>query len=105
MGDSGYNTHFAEIASFFPDIDYCLMGVGAYKPSYMMKTSHTSPEDAVKAFHDIKGKTFIPMHYGTYDLADEPLGESLRKLNEMNGKGEIRGRFLAPVIGETILLD
>lgn len=105
MGDSGYNTHFTEIASYFPDIDYCLMGVGAYKPSYMMKTSHTSPEDAVKSFHDLRGKTFIPMHYGTYDLADEPLGEPLRKLNEMHEKGEINGTLLTPAIGEVILID
>lgn len=104
MGDSGYNTHFAEIASFFPIIDYCIMGVGAYKPSYMMKKSHTSPEDAVNAFHDLHGKTFIPMHYGTYDLADEPLGEPLRKLNEMKNKGELRGTLLTPNIGEVIEL-
>ena len=105
MGDSGYNTHFSEIASFFPNIDYCLMGVGAYKPSYMMKTSHTSPEDALKAFHDLKGKTFIPMHYGTFDLADEPLGEPLRILKEMHKHGAINGNFVAPAIGETLLLD
>lgn len=105
MGDSGYNTHFAEIAQFFPNISYCLMGVGAYQPSYMMKLSHTSPEDAVKAFHDLNGKIFIPMHYGTYDLADEPLGEPLRKLKAMKENNEIKGNLLAPQIGETILLD
>jgi L-ascorbate metabolism protein UlaG (beta-lactamase superfamily) len=105
MGDSGYNTHFKEIAEFFPNIDYCIMGVGAYKPSYMMKTSHVSPEESVKAFHDLKGKTFIPMHYGTFDLADEPLGEPLRMLNAMKLNGALKGNLLVPTIGETILLD
>jgi L-ascorbate metabolism protein UlaG (beta-lactamase superfamily) len=105
MGDSGYNTHFTEIASFFPEIDYCIMGVGAYKPNFMMKTSHASPEEAVKAFHDLKGKTFIPMHYGTFDLADEPIGEPLRKLNEMAGKKEINGKLVAPKIGEIVLIE
>ncbi len=104
MGDSGYNTHFKEIASFFPNIDYCIMGVGAYKPSYMMKTSHTSPEDAVKAFHDLKGKVFIPMHYGTYDLADEPLREPLTLLENMDKLQQIKGKFKAPRIGEVLLL-
>ena len=100
MGDSGYNTHFKEIASFFPDIDICLMGVGAYKPSYMMKTSHTSPEQAVHAFHDLHGKTFVPMHYGTFDLADEPLGEPYRLLKDMEVKKEIHEKVKLLKIGE-----
>jgi L-ascorbate metabolism protein UlaG (beta-lactamase superfamily) len=101
MGDSGYNTHFKEIASFFPDIDICLMGVGAYKPSYIMKTSHTTPAEAVNAFHDMRGKTLVPMHYGTYDLADEPFGEPYRTLKEMNEKREIHGELKLLQPGET----
>lgn len=104
MGDSGYNTHFKEIASYFPDIDYCLMGVGAYKPSYMMKTSHTSPTDAVQAFNDMGAKNFIPMHYGTFDLADEPLGEPLREVKRLKQENILKGNLLTPVIGEVILL-
>lgn len=104
MGDSGYNTHFKEIATYFPNIDYCIMGVGAYQPSYMMKTSHMNPEEAVNAFHDLGGKSFIPMHYGTYDLADEPVGEPLRKLKMMEAEKTIKGNLIAPHIGESILL-
>jgi L-ascorbate metabolism protein UlaG (beta-lactamase superfamily) len=105
MGDSGYNTHFKEIASYFPNIDICIMGVGAYKPSYIMKTSHTSPEDAVKAFHDLGGKTFIPMHYGTYDLADEPLGEPVRILDSLKKHDLMRGDLNILKIGETFPLE
>lgn len=101
MGDSGYNAHFKEIAELFPDIDICFMGVGAYKPTYIMKTSHTSPEDAVKAFHDLKAKTFIPMHYGTYDLADEPLGEPLRILDSLQHHNLINGNLKVLKIGES----
>lgn len=104
MGDSGYNTHFKEIASYFPGIDICMMGVGAYKPSYIMKTSHTSPEDAIKAFHDLGGKTFIPMHYGTYDLADEPLGEPLRILDSLQKHDLISGQLQILKMGETFPL-
>lgn len=104
MGDSGYNSHFTEIASYFPNIDYCLMGIGAYKPSYMMKTSHTSPEDAVHAFNDMGAKTFIPMHYGTYDLADEPIGEPLREIKRLKQEQILKGNLITPHIGEVILL-
>jgi L-ascorbate metabolism protein UlaG (beta-lactamase superfamily) len=101
MGDSGYNTHFKEIAEFFPDIDICFMGVGAYKPSYIMKSSHTSPEEAVHAFHDLRGKTFVPMHYGTYDLADEPAGEPVRILDSLQRHDRIHGKLKWLKIGET----
>jgi L-ascorbate metabolism protein UlaG (beta-lactamase superfamily) len=105
MGDSGYNTHFKEIASFFPDIDICLMGVGAYKPDFMMRTSHTSPQDAVTAFNDLGGKTFVPMHYGTYDLADEPLSEPLKLLDQLNIAGPLKGRLRVLKPGEVLLVE
>lgn len=104
MGDSGYNTHFKEIAELFPDIDYCMMGVGAYKPLYMMRNSHTSPQEAVQAFNDLKGKTFIPMHYGTFDLADEPLGEPLKILDSLNKTPTLNGKLKVLDVGEELYL-
>ena len=50
-----------------------------------MKDTHMNPLEALKGFKDLHGKTFIPMHFGTYDLSDEPLGEPVRILeNERN---------------------
>ena len=74
-GDSAYGLHFKDIAELFPNIDYCIMPIGAYQPQYIMKQSHMSPKEAIQAFDDIKGKTMIPMHYGTFQLSDEYLGE------------------------------
>jgi len=79
-GDTAYGNHFKEINKLFGEIDYCLMPVGAYKPENIMKDTHMSPQEALKGFVDLQGKTFIPMHFGTYDLSDEPLGEPLRIL-------------------------
>ena len=65
-----------------------MIGVGAYTPDYMMQDVHTSPNEAVQVIHDLKAAHFIPMHYGTYDLADEPMGEPERILvNLNNNKG------------------
>ncbi|MEN8120153.1 MAG: MBL fold metallo-hydrolase [Bacteroidota bacterium] len=89
-GDTAYGEHFSEVSEFFENIDYCLMPVGAYKPAYIMKESHVTPHEALKAFGDLKGKTFIPMHYATYDLADEPLGEPVRVLKDNNSKRNIK---------------
>ncbi|MCF6342707.1 MAG: MBL fold metallo-hydrolase [Bacteroidales bacterium] len=79
-GDTSMGDHFEEIARMFPAIDFCLLPVGAYKPVRIMQEAHLSPQEAYKAFKILGGKTFIPMHFGTYDLGDEPLGEPQRIL-------------------------
>ena len=103
-GDSGYDNHFKDIARIFPEIDYCMVGIGAYKPEFFMGQSHTSPRDAAKAFHDTNAKVMIPMHYGTFDLSDEPLGDPLRVLNTL-AKTEISERRIKPLkVGEMLLI-
>lgn len=85
-GDSGYGPHFKEIAAVFPNIDIAMIGMGAFKPEWFMGPSHTSPSDAHKAFKDTGAKTLLPMHYGTFDLADEPIGEPFRQMTEIKAK-------------------
>ncbi len=79
-GDTSMGDHFEDIAGLFPEIDYCLLPVGAYKPESIMKDAHLSPWEAYEAFKTMHALTFIPMHFGTYDLADEPIGEPQRVL-------------------------
>jgi len=79
-GDSGFGSHYRETAEVFPEIDYFLIGIGAYKPRWMMEENHNTPEEAVKAFTDAKAKMLVPMHYGRFDMADEPPSEPLRLL-------------------------
>jgi L-ascorbate metabolism protein UlaG (beta-lactamase superfamily) len=103
-GDTGYGNHFKEISRSFPSFDVCLMPVGAYKPRYVMEWAHTSPEEAVMAFHTLKGKHFIPMHYGTYDLSDEPPSEPVRLLHQLRENGEINGCLNILKVGEEFIL-
>lgn len=79
-GDSGYGRHYRETGELFPDIDYFLIGIGAYEPRWFMEPNHNNPADAVKAFQDIGARTMVPMHYGTFDLSDEPPGAPLGQL-------------------------
>lgn len=81
-GDSGFGSHYKEAAEVFPKIDYFLIGIGAYKPRFMMEENHNAPDEAVRAFEDSKAKVLIPMHYGRFDMADEPPSEPLRLLRE-----------------------
>ena len=97
-GDTAYGKHFKEIGELYPDIDYCLLPIAAYHPQYIMKQSHMSPWEAITAFADIKGKTMIPMHYGTFQLADEYLGEPEEVMKK--SIPEININILAP--GESL---
>ncbi len=103
-GDTGYGNHFKEAKILFPDIDIAIIGVGAYKPEWFMHANHISPQDAVKAFHELGAKTFIPMHYGTFDLSDEPVGEPMRILKEQQEKNKINGVLKFLDLGENYLL-
>jgi L-ascorbate metabolism protein UlaG (beta-lactamase superfamily) len=96
--DSGYGSHFADVARVFPEIDYCMIGIGAYKPTFFMSQSHTSPQDAVKAFNQTHAKVMIPMHYGTFDLADEPMDDPIRVL--YGEESNIQGRLMELTIGQ-----
>ncbi|WP_018753908.1 MBL fold metallo-hydrolase [Paenibacillus sanguinis] len=80
-GDSGYFSGFAEIGQRF-NIDIALLPIGAYEPEWFMTSQHTTPEEALQAFVDVKGKLMIPMHYGTFRLADDTAREALDRLEQ-----------------------
>lgn len=101
-GDTALGGHFKQIKETCGTFDFCLMPVGAYKPTYIMEWAHTSPEEAVEAFHHLGGKHFIPMHYGTFDLSDEPAGEPIRILKQMYKNSKIHGKLVIPKIGELV---
>lgn len=101
-GDSAYDGHFQEIKEVMGSPDVCMMPIGAYKPEYIMKEAHMNPQEAVQAFHDLDGGVMIPMHYGTYDLSDEPLGEPVRMLKSMEKK--MQGRLLISEVGQQLTM-
>jgi L-ascorbate metabolism protein UlaG (beta-lactamase superfamily) len=76
------------------------MPIGAYKPKYVMEWAHTSPEEAVQGFHELNGKTFIPMHYGTFDLSDEPPFEPLKILDELHKNKALNGKLEVLKVGQ-----
>ncbi|MDA3900489.1 MAG: MBL fold metallo-hydrolase [Spirochaetes bacterium] len=102
--DSAYADFYKKFAEIFPQIDYALIPIGAYKPAYIMKDSHMTPEEALDSFNDLNAKIMIPMHYGTYDLADEPIGEPIIRLRSAAAKQNASDKIVEAVIGESIEL-
>jgi L-ascorbate metabolism protein UlaG (beta-lactamase superfamily) len=105
VGDTGYFRGFKEIAEkLSPKI--ILMPIGAYEPEWFMRDSHINPEDAVKAFAEMNGELFIPMHYGAYRLADDTGPEARERLLAEWERMNMEERKLKMLdIGETLWLD
>lgn len=104
-GDSGYGRHYREVGELFPNIDYFLIGIGAYEPRWFMGAVHNNPSDAFRAFRDSGAKTLVPMHYGTFDLSDEPPGAPLRTLFEEADMAGLRDKVRVLAINEDLPIE
>jgi N-acyl-phosphatidylethanolamine-hydrolysing phospholipase D len=74
-GDTGYFSGFAAIGRALGPFDLAAVPIGAYEPSAMMRESHLDPEQAVQAALDVRARRMLGVHFGTFDLSDEPLDE------------------------------
>ncbi len=74
-GDTGYFDGFKAIGARLGPFDLAAVPIGAYEPREMMRDAHVNPEEAVAVGVDVAGKRLLGVHFGTFDLADEPLDE------------------------------
>ena len=81
-GDTGYFDGFKEIGARVGPVDWALLPIGAYEPRWFMEPQHMNPEDAAQAFIDLGARTFVAMHWGTFRLTDEPLGEPPERIRK-----------------------
>ncbi|MCM3136383.1 MBL fold metallo-hydrolase [Paenibacillus polysaccharolyticus] len=102
VGDTGYFKEFKTIGERF-DIGVTLMPIGAYDPEWFMTSQHVTPEEALQGFVETGSQLMVPMHYGTFKLADDTPKEALDRLEaerERLGIAEERIRVLGH--GETL---
>ena len=79
-----------------------LLPIGAYEPEWFMNFQHLNPEEAVQAFTDLGSRSFVPMHYGTFRLADDTPYEALGRLEaEWRRRGFDEHPLKTLKIGET----
>lgn len=101
-GDSGYFPGYLEIGERYGPIDFAALPIGAFRPVWFMGPVHTSPAQAVQAMLDLKAEIFIPIHWGTFDLADDLLDEPPRLLrSEIEKRNLNRDRFWLLKHGES----
>jgi N-acyl-phosphatidylethanolamine-hydrolysing phospholipase D len=101
-GDTGWFDGFARIGEVFGSFDLAAVPIGAYEPAAMMRASHLDPEEAVRAALDLRARRALAIHYGTFDLSDEPLDEPPRRFRAAaESRGLTSDEAWVLLIGET----
>ncbi len=106
-GDTAYSeSMFEAIAARFPRIDWAMIPIGAYEPEWFLSGQHMGPEEAGRAFLQLRARHFLAMHWGTFKLTDEPLGEPPDRLRAwFTSQGLAAERLWVFDVGESRLLE
>ena len=100
-GDSGYDSHFKEIADRFGSFDLALLECGQYNNKWPL--IHMTPEESVQAGIDLQAKVIMPVHYGKFALAfhdwNEPVKRFVARCKALNVA------YTTPMIGDMIIAD
>lgn len=81
-GDTGYGPHFKEAAARLGPFRLAVLPIGAWRPEWFMGRIHESPKEAVQAALDLGATLAVPMHYGTFALADDGETEAVEALQQ-----------------------
>jgi N-acyl-phosphatidylethanolamine-hydrolysing phospholipase D len=103
-GDTAYAAHFQQIREHLGAPDVAFIPIGAYLPRWFMEPVHVNPEEAVRAFQDLGARHFIPIHWGTFDLADEWITEPIARTREHMDAQGLADKLRELAIGESWLL-
>jgi L-ascorbate metabolism protein UlaG (beta-lactamase superfamily) len=74
-GDTAWGDHFAEIGARVGTIDWAMLPIGSYSPRWFMESQHVNPDEATAGFEALGARHMLAMHWGTFRLTDEPIGE------------------------------
>ncbi len=100
-GDSGIFDGFKEIGEKLGPFDLSLMPIGAYHD--LWHDIHLNPEEAVEAFEMVDGGQFLPIHWGTFDLAPHSWYDPMERLVSINETKPIQ--LVTPKPGEWVPLE
>jgi len=56
-------------------IDWAMLPIGGYAPRWFMAPQHIDPIEAVRAWEALGAQHLLAMHWGTFRLTDEAIGE------------------------------
>jgi L-ascorbate metabolism protein UlaG (beta-lactamase superfamily) len=94
-GDTGLTPEYAEIGMRLGPFDLVMLEVGAFHPAW--GEIHLGPDNAVAALQLLGGGSFLPVHWGTFNLAIHAWDQPAERLFELAPPG-----LLMPRLGEVI---
>lgn len=95
-GDSGYFDGFKIIGEKYGPFDLTLIETGAYDKDW--PAIHMTPEQSVQAHIDLKGRTMVPIHNGTFDLAFHTWHDPFDRVSEETERLSVT--LSTPVFGQ-----
>lgn len=104
-GDTGAGPHIAAIRQRFGPMTLSLLPIGAYLPRWFMEPVHMNPEEAVAAAETLQSQVTLPIHFGTFRMADDGFDEPLRVLEATLNERHATRRpldFRVPAFGEAV---
>ena len=105
VGDTGYSKDFSTIQQKFGPMDLSMIPIGAYAPRWFMKDHHCNVEESIQIHKDLKSKKSIAMHWGTFQLTDEPMDEPVQILKKLTIEHNfLPDEFIAMTHGESKIL-
>ena len=96
--DSGLTTLYRDIAAKFGPFDVAMLEVGAHHPAW--GDIHLGPDNAVKALELLGNPPFLPIHWGTFNLAMHAWDAPAERLVELAPNAGIT--MMIPRLGEAI---
>ena len=97
--DTAYTKDFARLRD--TRLDVAIFGNGAYDPWH---GNHANPEEVWQMFLDSGARYLVPIHWDTFRLGREPLGDAMRRLTAAAGPDanrividEIGGELVRPL--------
>jgi L-ascorbate metabolism protein UlaG (beta-lactamase superfamily) len=106
-GDTGFSEiMFRQIAERFAPIDMAALQIGAYAPRWFMHNQHIDPQQAVTIFKILQCRQAVGIHWGAFELADEPLDEPPQLLATACAQQQLStGRFESIKMGASRIIS
>lgn len=105
VGDSGYFHGFAEFGRKFGPIDVAILPIGAYAPRWFLQYQHMDPQQALQATIDLNADYLFPVHWGTFQMTQEPVGEPMNELlRAADASNFDQTKIIQPAIGDIWVL-
>lgn len=97
-GDTGLTEDYREIAKRFGRFDLVMLEVGAFHPAWGQ--IHLGPDNAIEALEWLGGGHFLPVHWGTFDLALHDWDEPAERLLDLAPVRDVQ--LVMPILGAPV---